>query len=44
MRKLLFLIVMITAALGHAAPVDSLFTLQSMQGNLSVHLQLPGME
>lgn len=45
MRKLLFLIAVITTALCHAgAPVDSLFTLQSVKGKLSLHLQLPKTE
>ncbi len=38
MRKLLFFIFMLTASLSHAAPIDSLFALQSVQGKLSVHL------
>ncbi len=43
MRKLLSLIALLIAALAQAAPVDSLFSLQSVQGKLSVHLQLPAM-
>lgn len=44
MRKLLFMLAVLAATLCHAAPVDFLFTLQSVKGKLAVHLQLPDME
>lgn len=43
MRKLVFLLAVLAAALCHAAPVDSLFTFQGSKGKLAVHLQLPDM-
>ncbi len=44
MRKFLFLIALLSGVLGYAATVDSLFTLQGVQGKVSVHLQLPEMD